>query len=325
YAAALDQLTPQPYLSQQTGAMMTGLGFLDGMMSCRGPDGPLAPLRERDCTWFRFTGGVTNQQSGADTLGYREAGELYQVGVQQQVAPNWFRGFGTSFDSARTTTTSSVINSQRGDIGLSVKHEVGNWLFAGGLDLGVATLDSNRSIDTATGTASAKSQSSIWHADARFRAVYLLESGRNYAKPSVDFDLIQLYMPGFSEYGAGPLNLDVHSSSQTVAVVSPNLEMGTTIPGEDANVVARPYVSSGFSVFSNNSWSATSTLAGAPSGIGAFNTTTSFPGTIFKASAGVEFISGKKTNAFDLRFGYDGQFASGYQSHTGSVKAIWRF
>jgi hypothetical protein len=33
YAAAHNQLTPQPILAQPTGVLLTGTGFIDGMMS----------------------------------------------------------------------------------------------------------------------------------------------------------------------------------------------------------------------------------------------------------------------------------------------------
>ncbi len=324
YAAALNQLTPQSILAQPTGVMLTGMGFLDGMMSCRSAEGPQAPLREHECVWARFTGGVANQQAGGGNMAYRETGERIQVGVQSRLAPDAFYGFGMSFETARTTTPGlATSDAQRGDVGFAVKKQMGNLLLAGALDFGVATVSTTRSISFPT-PVSAASQAQIWHADARFRAAYLIEAGRAYFKPSIDFDVFHVEMPGFNETGAGVLNLNVNGLSQTIGSVTPALEIGTSYLFNDSTVL-RPFAIGGFSAFSSNRWSVNSTFEGTPAGVNPFTTTATFPGLLYKVSAGMDFISTKKFGGLDVRFVYDGQLADKFQNHTGSIKAALRF
>jgi uncharacterized protein with beta-barrel porin domain len=325
YAAALDKLHPEPYLLQATGAVMTGLSFLDSMLSCRGSQGPLAAIRESQCAWFKVTGGAVNQQTSSDAMGYREVGQRYQVGVQTAMAPNWWRGFAVSYETARTTTNSATTNADRFDIGVSVKHLYGNWLFATAANIGFATLDTSRFIGFPGPGVTAKGQATLWHADARFRASYLIESGISYAKPSVDVDLIYVNMPGFTETGAGPLNLRVNSVSEVLAALTPGIEFGASFRGNDGRAVVRPFVSAAISLFSRNNWAVSSTFEGTPTTVAPFNTTTAFPNTLYKTALGVDFISTRKTGGLDMRFLYEGQFSHGYQSHTGSVKASVRF
>ena len=101
--------------------------------------------------------------------------------------------------------------------------------------------------------------------DGKLRAAYLLEMGKVYAKPMVDGDVMYLYMPGFSEYGAGALNLNVNGMSDVLFSATPALELGVTaIDGGDH--VLRPRVSVGATFFSKNSLSVDANLAGAPAG-----------------------------------------------------------
>ena len=79
------------------------------------------------------------------------------------------------------------------------------------------------------------------------------------------------------------------------------------------------------SLFTDNRWSVTSTFEGTLTGVNPFNTTSTFPRTLYKASAGIDLISPKPTGGLDVRLVYDGQFASKFQSHTGALKASVRF
>ena len=79
------------------------------------------------------------------------------------------------------------------------------------------------------------------------------------------------------------------------------------------------------SLFTDNRWSVTSTFEGTLTGVNPFNTTSTFPRTLYKASASIDLISSKPTGGLDVRLVYDGQFASKFQSHTGALKASVRF
>jgi hypothetical protein len=54
-------------------------------------------------------------------------------------------------------------------------------------------------------------------------------------------------------------------------------------------------------------------------------TTSTFPQTVARLSAGLDLISSKLTGGVDIRLQYDGMFADGYRSHTGGAKVSVRF
>jgi hypothetical protein len=138
----------------------------------------------------------------------------------------------------------------------------------------------------------------------------------------VDGDLIYAYIPAFSEWGAGPLSLNVNSMSNALFAATPAVEFGGTFfSGGDHYL--RPRLVAGVTFLSENSMSVGASFAGAPAS--PFVTSSTFPGTIFKLSAGLDIISAKLTGGLDIRLQYDGQFAEGYQSHNGGAKFSMRF
>jgi outer membrane autotransporter protein len=196
---------------------------------------------------------------------------------------------------------------------------------AGAVDVGYSALDTSRLINFPTAGLTASSNSSVWHLDGRLRASYLIEQGAFYLKPFVDTDLLYVNMPSFGESGAGPLDLQVESMSNTRFAVTPTFEFGATFPAGDSANVLRPFVSLGATWYSDDTWSVSSSLEGAPAGTDPFVTTTTTPRTIGNLSAGLDIFSAKKTGGLDVRLQYDGQFADHYQNQTGAVKFAVRF
>ena len=98
-----------------------------------------------------------------------------------------------------------------------------------------------------------------------------------------------------------------------LAIHSPFFYRGTGTPAADGNSVTIV------------NWQLTSTFEGTPGGVSPFVTTNSFPDTVYKVSAGIDIISTNKTGGLDLRLYYEGQFAQGYRSNTGALKASVRF
>ena len=324
-ASALDHLNPTSYLVQANTAATTGQNFANALLSCYGFDGTYAAIREHECAWAKVSGGSTTQTASSTNPGYYEQGVRIQAGAQFAIKPDWFLGFGMGYERANGNVgVAATYNASRYDIGAILKYVNGPWLLAGALDAGYAGADTTRSIGFPAPATTAYSASSTWHLDGKLRAAYLLEAGNFYAKPMIDGDVTYLYMPGFSEYGAGALNLNVNGMSDVVLSATPAVELGVTaIDGGDH--VLRPRVSVGATFFSKNSLSADATFAGAPAGSVPFTTTTSFPQVVAKVSGGIDLFSKRQTGGLDIRLQYDGQFADGFQSHTGGIKASMRF
>jgi uncharacterized protein with beta-barrel porin domain len=324
YGAALDRLMPTGQLGQVTGVVFSGLNFTSNLMSCHGFAGPFAAIREHQCNWIQLTGGATDQNRTAGNIGYYETSTRLQAGRQIALAPDWFLDVSFGYERAHTKTDAgTVTTADRYGAGLALKHQIGPWLFAAALSGGFADLDVTRDIGFPAAGASASSEPSMWNLDARLRASYLIEKGMWYFKPQVDLDLLYVNMPAFSESGAGALNLNVDAISDVSFAVTPSLEIGTTWSGEGYDM--RSFVSLGVTVNSQDSWSMTASMQGAPAGVGTFTSMTETSRAYGNFGAGLEVLSTKKTGGFDLRLQYSTQIADDYFSHTGTAKLAVRF
>jgi uncharacterized protein with beta-barrel porin domain len=325
YASALDHLNPTAYLVNANTAVSAGQNFAGALLSCYGFDGSYAAIREHECAWAKVSGSSTRQTANSGNPGYAEQGVRIQAGTQLEIKPNWFLGFGVGYERANGNIgAAATFNADRYDVGAILKYVNGPWLLAGALDAGYAGADTTRSIGFPAPATTAYSNSRTWHADVKLRAAYLFEAGKFYAKPMADADVTYLYMPGFSEYGAGALNLNVNGMSDVLFSATPALELGVTaLDGGDH--VLRPRLSVGATFFSKNSLSVDANLAGAPAGSAPFTTTTTFPQVVAKVSGGIDLFSKRQTGGLDIRLQYDGQFGDGFQSHTGGAKASMRF
>ncbi|MGZ3410534.1 MAG: autotransporter outer membrane beta-barrel domain-containing protein, partial [Xanthobacteraceae bacterium] len=324
YAAALDRLHPAPYTGQVTAATNTGLAFTDAMMSCRAATGPYAPLYETECDWAKITGTLADKGQTSSSSGYSDRSARIQVGRQVKVAPDWFFELAAGYEAGRTAAgTFAVTHADRYDFGAALKHQVGSWLFAAALDGGYASLNTTRYIGFA-GAQTASSNAGVWRLDARFRAAYLYEFGSSYLKPTMDVDVIYSAIPSFNETGAGVLDLQVASMSNVVYAATPMVEFGQTLVWTNGQAL-RPYVQAGATFLSKSSTSISATLEGAPVGTAPFVTTTTFPTTLGKLSAGFDLFALGGIQGFDMRVQYEARFAHDYKDPTGSVKFTKRF
>jgi hypothetical protein len=324
YAQALDRLHPAPYLAQTAISTFAGLSFVDSMMSCHLPAGPYAPLTEIPCDWAKLTGSFSSQIGSSTSSGFHDQAARLQTGRQIELAPNWFGEFAAGYEAGRTTSGSLATTlADRYDFGAALKHQIGPWLFATALDVGYDALTTTRYINFG-GVTAANSSPSVWRLDSRFRAVYVTEAAGAYIKPSLDLDMIYTAMPGFSESGAGALNLNVAGANKVTFAATPMIEIGRTWLPADGPAV-RPYIQGGATVFSNNTWSVNSTFEGAPAGVAPFTTSSTLPQTLWKVAAGIDVFGVGRIPGLDLRLEYTGRFGPGYNDQTGLVKLSRRF
>ncbi|MGA7715518.1 MAG: autotransporter domain-containing protein, partial [Bradyrhizobium sp.] len=323
YAQVLDRLHPAAYLAQPVMSTFTGLNFVDSMMSCHLAAGPFAPLTEIPCEWAKLTGSFANQVSSSGSSGFHDQAARLQAGRQIQLAPDWFGEFAVGYEAGRTTGNFATTLADRYDFGAALKHQIGPWLFAAALDVGYDALNTTREIGFA-GVQAATSTPSVWRLDSRFRAAYVAEFGNAYVKPSLDLDVIYTALPGFSEAGAGPLNLNVASSNKVAFAASPMVELGQTYFLANGSAL-RPFVQGGATLLSNNTWSVNSTFESAPAGVAPFTTLTSLPQTLWKVSTGIDIFSVARIPGLDLRLEYQGRFGPGYNDQTGLVKLSRHF
>ena len=229
-----------------------------------------------------------------------------------------------SYETGHTTSgTFATTSADRYDFGAAIKHQIGPWLFAAALDAGYDALNTTRYINFA-GAAAATSTPSVWRLDSRFRAAYVAESNGFYVKPSFDIDTIYTALPGFSEWGAGALGLNVAAAHKVTFAATPMFELGKTWLLANGSAL-RPYIQAGATVFSNNTWSLNSTFEGAPAGTAPFTTLSSLPQTLWKVSAGIDIFRVAQIPDLDLRLEYEGRFGASYNDQTGLVKLSRHF
>ena len=324
YAQVMDRLHPGPYLAQAAISTFTGLGFVDSMLSCHLPTGPYAPLTEVPCDWAKLTGSFSGGGSSSNSTGFRDQSARLQTGRQVQLAPDWFGEFAFGYETGHTTSgTFATTAADRYDFGGALKHQIGPWLLAAALDVGYEQLNTTRYINFA-GAAAATSSPSVWRLDSRFRAAYVAESNGLYVKPSLDLDAIYTAMPGFSEFGAGALGLNVAAANKVTFAATPMIELGQTWLLANGSAL-RPYIQGGATIFSNNTWSLSSTFEGAPAGVAPFTTLSSLPQTLWKVSAGIDIFRVARIPDLDLRLEYEGRFGASYNDQTGLVKLSRHF
>ncbi len=128
-------------------------------------------------------------------------------------------------------------------------------------------------------------------------------------------------VPGHRESGAGNLGLAYDSASQTSLAVTPALELGARLDLAGGYIL-RPFARLGVSLLTNDDWTISARLAGAPAGVPGFETAIPLDQVTTQVSAGLQLWA---ANGLDLRLGYDGAFSEHATSHGGTLTLAWDF
>ena len=155
----------------------------------------------------------------------------------------------------------------------------------------------------------------------RLRAAYEVAGPQWYLRPMLDAELIDVRVPSHRESGAGILSLDYDSASQTSLALTPAVEVGGRLDFQ-AGYTLRPFVRAGVSLLSNDDWTVSARLAGAPAGVPGFATTIPLDPVTGQVSVGLQL---RATKGLDLRLSYDGAFSEHIASHAGSLTLAWDF
>ncbi|NYT35816.1 autotransporter outer membrane beta-barrel domain-containing protein [Allopusillimonas soli] len=321
YANALNDLSlgvlAAPAALKQAGM----ISFSNSLLSCPGFKYASTRMGEHDCVWGRVSGNTTQMDSSGGTSGLKSDGVLYQMGAQRSIAPNWFVGVAGAYEhtSLHADDDRQHIKGDSGYLGVSLKYEDGPWTFAGALTGSYGSFDNTRNIDLMG--VQAESDSRVISIGQRLRASYTHAMDRSYIKPFIDLDVMHTHMPSFDERGAGALNLHVEGVSKWSAIISPGVELGGRIDLKNGYIL-RPYASAEVSLSNTDKWDSRARFASAPTSADPFTSTLETGRVFGQVSAGIQVLSGK---GMDVKLQYDGLLSSKVSSHSGSVKATWRF
>ncbi len=320
---AVAALGNESVLAVGTSHLARSHGFVERMGSCPQFDTNEARLRERTCSWARIVGNNTKRSSAVSGAGYKNEDYTVQVGGQIRVAEGWFVGGALSADDsrARASDGNTSVDGRGFTVGAIVKREVGDWLFSGAVDAGVGDYDSRRNVRLGSverrALASFDGRHFGIHAQVARQSVF----GTWSVRPYMDFHATHLRTDGYTENGAGMLDLRVSDASDTMLAVSPMIEIGRRVDLSNG-MKLHAYASAGMTIHDDNRWKSDAQLLGIAADAGTFTSVSSAPDRRGRLHLGAKLFTAGK---FDFRVEYAGEFARDFRSHSGWVKVNYRY
>jgi hypothetical protein len=323
YGAALNRLGNETQQSVGTLSLAASHAFVERMYSCPTFDGPAdAMMHERDCVWGRVIDNHTSSD-GADSLGYNADTYAMQFGAQYGLGDGWFLGGSVGYGTSSLDGSDGVsdVNGHGPQLGVVLKKEIGNWTISGGADAGYAWYDSNRNVNLPAYAAQAKGDFNSYEAGLHSRVAYTLPFNDWYMKPYVDVHLVHFHTGGYTEQGAGALDLAVNSASATTLSVSPMFEVGGRWTFANG-MILRPDVGVGGVFHSRDHWSSEARFVDSAPGVAPFTAVASAPSSLAKVKVDLNLSVSKHT---ELKLEYGGQFGGSYKSNEGMLKGSYIF
>ncbi|WP_127089982.1 autotransporter outer membrane beta-barrel domain-containing protein [Aquabacter cavernae] len=322
YMEGIDSMVPDESSSSLTSQTLNARTSMHASLSCPVFEGSGTLMQETDCAWARIIGTWTQQTSTASISGYDQSAVTYRIGAQREVIDNWFLGATAGFSQSWLNGADGASRTEGNsfDAALSLKHQVGPWLFSLSGHLGYGNYETDRIVDAGDAAFTSQGTANVMTSAGRFRASYEFAHAAWYLRPYVDFDVLYTYMPGYRENGTGP-TLDFSSAAQVNFAVSPNLELGGRVD-LSPELWLRPYASVGMTFFAKDSMSIDVTFVEASDAIAAFTTQTTIPGTLVNLSAGLQLFDQR---GYEVRAEYKADIGDNYLSQELSARFAVQF
>ncbi len=316
YRDALNRIAHDGQFARAANQMHASYASMNRMMSCPAFVGESTILREGDCVWSRLDTNWTQRKATSDDEGYRVRQSTLTLGAQREIATNWFLGGSLSYAYGKTTSAADLSgNSDTYAGGLALKYNNAPWQVALAVHGGVEK--SRMSRGTLDGMAKSKPESSFL--GARLRTAYEFSQPSWYLRPYVDLDVNYIRQDGYSEQGAGALNLKVRGNHMTSFMASPMVELGGR--KDLANgAILRSYVAGGMSFLSGGDVVTTMQLNGP--GATPFTLRSGMPRTYGNLSAGLEYVTPK---GVELKTEYALRGNGEYRDQSLTLRAAYRF
>jgi len=323
YRDSVANLSPGVTLAPAVQSASNLAQFTGAMMSCPVFSGADAMTGEGNCFWGQVSGRATDQEASRGTSGFDYDTVTYQFGGQREVSLGWFLGGSFAYENSRVRAHDGGVSGD-GDsayAGVVLKREAGPWVFSAALGGGYGGYSMDRNIDIAGYQESLSSRPDVYGFNARLRAARTFVHGSMYVKPYVDLDFSYSRMPGYTESGSNPLALTVDSSDNFIMGVSPMIEVGGRAElGNGA--LLRPFLYAGASFLSQDDWTSSARLRGAPAGTGSFDTSLPIDDVVGKVGAGLQVMN---AGGVDFRLQYEGQFSQHVRSNSAALKVSMPF
>jgi len=317
YAQSLTIFAPGATLAPAAANFDRARTRLDAAQACSGPGAVEAG--EGRC--LRMLGGIERRDQQGDASGaFGYDGSVWTVGLagQAPVAPGWILGAAAGYEGADYSGDASTsAEGGTGFLAASLRHEVGAWGFGAAAGGSWGDFDLERRLAGATAEADAQ----VWSLAGRLRADWTMPLPHGWLRPSLDLDVVHSAAEGYTERGAGALNLALGASSETAAMLTPALELGGETP-LTADAALQAWVRIGATFSSVDGYGATGRLASANPALGGFRSVVAVADATARLSAGLAVV---EADALSVEAVYDGAFADGYSAHGGSLRLTLRF
>ncbi|MFM0208371.1 hypothetical protein PQQ96_13270 [Paraburkholderia sediminicola] len=323
YINALNNLSSESTQAASVATLTASAAFVERMNSCPLFEEGAQFAREHDCVWSRVIGSDGDRDASGDSVGYHQSGQVFQLGGQKEVAPDWFVGGSASSDntSINTNTVSDSVDGHGWTVGLVAKHQMGDWLVSAALDAGKMSYDSERDVQIPglSGIAHASFDEVHFGLHSRISRQVVFKDW--YLKPYIDLHMSHVESGGYTEQGAGALDLKAASSRANVFGASPMLEAGTKFEFTNG-MTLQVYGGLGATFYNQSNLGTNMQFADSAPNAGWFHITSDVPQDRLKSTAGLDLKAGAN---LDIRLEYSGEFAKHFQSNAGAVKVSYRF
>ena len=291
-------------------------------MSCPEFEGQSTLLREGNCVWGQVGGRWSDQDSSGETIGYDVSNTSYRVGVQHQIAPNWYLGGSAAIGQSWAHIRGG--SSGDGDIydgSITLKHIKGPWQVAGSLALASGSFDNHRQVSIPGVNERLDSDSDTFLAGARLRVGYEFTHDTWYVRPYGDVDLIYTDLKGFQESGDSPYALDVRGSNKTTVALSPMVEFGRRMELDDKTTL-RAYAAFGLRYTPDNTHRIDASFANATADNGTFTDRVRSPELLGKVDLGLQMF---RAGGLEIKAGYSADFSSSFLSQSANIRLGYYF
>lgn len=315
YQETLDKLSPEPYLINETLAMLAGLQFENSLMSCKVQDSVDA---EGQCAWASVNQRKTERSETDTNLSFAQTSYGLSAGAQARIDEHFVAGIGGSWEDIGTESNDTVSSTgNRFQGGAVFKGVWGNTVLAGAITGGWSSQNVSRFVDMPLGPSYVlEGTQDIGFASAHVRLSHSIEQDNWYVRPMVDVGVTQVSMADFTETG-GPVALEIEGHDETYVTVAPSIEVGGEMAiGEEA--ILRSFLRVGaLDVVLGTNPQISAGFVGAPDGVDPFTITGDIDDALFDVTLGFDVIA---DSGAAFRLTGDAKVGDTIKSYGGSMK-----
>jgi len=312
-----DSFTPETYAAQQAALTFAGQQFADSMMSCPKASAGVS-FSEEGCVWVKPGARFLELDATTSNQGFEERAVGLSGGFELAVGETgWRVGAALSGEDVQGGVHHRTqAEGDRFQTGATLKYADGPATFALAVHGGVSEVESRRTVLLPSGIRYAEGVQDMDFVAATARFAWQWGADDGYVKPMLEISRMKVSTDGFTETGAGALNLTVPGQSDAFTRVSAKLEVGGTIEGKDMSM--RPYGRVGVSHVSDvDDAMFAAAFQGGPSAVPGFGVNAGLDDTTFDAELGLTAVWAKGGST---RFSWTGQFGDRTDNQTFSFK-----